>query len=88
MMKIKRPLPRQHWASIGPSENGQPMGVTIDSDFLRDMSCSPTCRRWVAVNWEKNPQFLTNAVYVKSMTTLPSILTTVRLPWVSVLKLK
>ena len=49
MFNILRPLPLQHLAAIGCTENGQPIRVTVHSD---QMSCSPTCRGLDAVNWQ------------------------------------
>ena len=34
IFKTLQPLPRQYWAAIGCSENGQPIGMTVNSLFI------------------------------------------------------
>ena len=46
--------PSRHWAAIGCTENGQPIRVTVHTQISVQMSCCPTCRGWIAMNWEKN----------------------------------
>ena len=58
---ILRSLLRQHWAAIGCTENGQPIGVTV---HLKDELFS-YFRGWVAVNWE-NTIFIERPVFHKS----------------------
>ena len=42
--KTLQPLPRQYWAVIGRSENGQPIGMTVDSyesvSYMQGMGCN------------------------------------------------
>ena len=54
---ILPPLPRQHWAAYGCTVNGQPIRVTVHTQIAYQMSCSPACRGWVAVNIRKNTIF-------------------------------
>ena len=55
------PSPALGWV-IGCTENGQPIRVTVYTQISDQMSCSPTCRGWVAMKWG-NTQFLMNTLY-------------------------
>ena len=45
------PLPRQHWAAIGRSENGQPIGVILQSHYIEIFE--DLLQRYVG--WYKHP---------------------------------
>ena len=56
-------LPRQYWASIGCTENVQPIWVTLHLDLLRIWFVLLTCRGLVVVNWKKNTLFFLNTLH-------------------------
>ena len=60
------PLLRQHSVAIGCTKNYQPIGVLYTRITLRDLkvSYSAVGEGGVAVNFEKNPQFFLNTLYV------------------------
>ena len=63
MFNILRSLPRQHWDSIGCTENDQSIGVTVHLS-LAEVIFSPTCKGFVAVMWKKNTIVLEYPVLV------------------------
>ena len=65
ILKSLPPLPRQHSAAIGCTENDQPKGVTVTRIALRALkvSYSNVGEEWVAVNCEKTQFFLNILLY-------------------------
>ena len=54
IFSILRLLPRLHWAVIGCTKYGQPIGVTVHSHYFESLLHRYVDEGWVAVDWEKH----------------------------------
>ena len=60
IFSILRHLIRQHWAAIGCTKTGQPIGVTVNSyyfDYLESLFQRYVDEGWVAEDCEKKNNF-------------------------------